>query len=131
MLSDDEWSALINKLRQLTESEKVKWEVGFIENELYLEVGDVTYWIESKDGDGVPPFDLTIRRKVDGSKAQEVDRLTSRGGPEVDRVPGTKVIPLWDIAKRMSEGGPQLAKSLLDQLSEIDPEPPHSYGAPF
>jgi hypothetical protein len=126
MFTDDEWVALISKLRQLTEEEKLQWSIN-TGGSVYTEINDVTYIIDSQDDDGAPPFVLHVRT---GSEIDwtEVDAITSIGGVEMARDPRTKVLPLQSIARRMALGGPQLAKRLLGDLERIDPTTPPIYG---
>jgi hypothetical protein len=89
---------------------------------LVTDVGDVTYVIASQDGDNYAPWVLRIRTG-EGSSWSEIDSLTSIGGDEYAFEPRTKIEPLRDLAFRISQGGPQLAKRLLDDLNRIDGEP--------
>lgn len=126
MFTDDEWVALISKLRQLTEEEKLSWSINH-DGGIYAEINDVTYLITSQDDDNAPPYVLGVRIGED-SDWSEVDTITSVAGTETVNDPRTKIMPLQSIARRMALGGPQLAKRLLGDLDRIDPTSPPKYG---
>jgi hypothetical protein len=130
VFTDEEWLALIRKLRQLTDAGRIKWEINDHDLSIYVEINDVTYLIDSADNDGVAPWVLHVRRGSDTSW-QEIDSITSR--PETwGANPRAKISDLRDIAFRMALGGPQLAQSLLAEMSQIDPTaPPAEDETPF
>lgn len=125
MFNDAEWSALVAKLHQLTDGNRVKWELdGF---ELSLRIGDVTYVITALDEDGVPPWVLHVRKHAEDPdtdyKWTEIDALRSKPGWNSGD-PQVQLLELRDLAYRMALGGPQLAQHLLDDLDRIDATPP-------
>ncbi|WP_285036893.1 hypothetical protein [Plantibacter sp. ME-Dv--P-095] len=129
MFSDEEWTRLIDKLRQLTELDKLEWNNNGLGG-LYVEVGDITYLMEPKDSDGVAPYVLRVRNGA-LTNWNEIDSIVSVPGPELATGPATKITPLWELALRISQGGPALAQNLLADLDQIEPTPPPSYGSPF
>lgn len=125
MLEASEWTALILKLRQLTDMEKLRWELQSPSGRLSTEINDTTYLIEARDDDNSAPFVLRIRT---GSETDwvEVDSLLSTAGFETSWEPGTLVIPLMDAASRAARGGSRVVAKLLADLNAIDPSDPDS-----
>lgn len=126
MFSNSEWNSLIDKLRHLTEGEKVKWVLDG--GALSTEIQGTTYIVESADEDGSAPWLLRVRTG-DVWDGQDIDELRSIGGFETQTDPRTKVTPLREIAYRMALGGPKFASRLLDDLAAIDPTEPPEYGS--
>ncbi|PWC03074.1 hypothetical protein [Agromyces badenianii] len=126
MFTDAEWVRLIDKLRQLTEQDKLKWEIN--SHMLSTTLGGVTYTIASKDRDGVAPWTLTVAEGSDPWASTQLDRIMSIGGPETQQEPRSKVAPLREAALRQAVGAAQLLDNLLADLNELDPTEPPTYG---
>lgn len=133
MFTEQEWAALIAKLRQLTELGKVSWEpAGLVD--LTLTLGNAKYQLSARDDDNQPPWRLTVYKVQDEFPYMErvVDSIDSDYSDESSEVPASLVPGLRDLAFRMSLGGPQLATDLLNDMLKLDPtEPPRFDGAPF
>lgn len=129
MFSDSDWVKILNKLRQLTELGKIKWSENG-RGDIYAEIGDVLYLIESKDHDGVAPWVLFVRKGSD-NEWSELGSLLSIGGVEIEDEPGTKIGPLREIAFRQATNADEIVSDLLASMNEIEPQSPPTYGAPF
>ncbi|QHF19546.1 hypothetical protein GTU71_00845 [Rathayibacter sp. VKM Ac-2762] len=133
MFSHSEWAILVSKLRQLTESGKVLWNLEG-NTSLSVTVGKTIYRLGARDEDDAPPWALYViqmSNKYTLEPERLIDTLNGEYGEESDVKPGTLVPGLRDVAYRMALGGPQLAKDLLSEMAAIDPTEPPKYGLPF
>jgi hypothetical protein len=129
MFDNGDWMTLLDKLRYLTEIEKVKWYKP-AEDTLALDVGDVCYVIYPRDRDGQAPWQFSVRQGSDG-EWNIVDELTSTGGPDVGTDAGTKIVPLKELAWRQANNTNNVIRGLMDELDSIDPGDPPAYSAVF
>jgi hypothetical protein len=121
MFTANEWSAILGKLREQTESGRAKWMANG-HHGAYLEVGDVTYVVHSRDYDGVAPWVLRVNKSNDPDDESDfitLDEIST--DPDVADLEG--LVPglesLKDLAFKSSAGGLDIVNDLLSGLDEL------------
>lgn len=116
MFNESEWAGLVERLLDLTKSGHATW-MSNSQNGYYLEVGDVTYVIQSKDRDGVPPYTLDVNQ---GPSEIDFETLASLSSDPKVVGPAGWLFELYEVAGRSTNNAPKVFKSLMDGLDALD-----------
>ncbi|MEU9643849.1 hypothetical protein [Streptomyces sp. NPDC048188] len=100
-------------LHRATINHRVEWTSNYPErpaaHDIYsLSLTRGTVEIQNRDGDGLPPFVLTIR----GEQGQIVDEVRTSGADQID----LKIAELFDLVANRSRNSDEVIDSLIDDL---------------
>jgi hypothetical protein len=104
---------LVESLHRATVDRRVEWASNYPErpaaHDIYsLSLTRGTVEIQNRDGDGLPPFILSIR----GEQGQIVDEIRTRGNDAID----LKIAELFDLISNRSRNSDEVIDSLIDDL---------------
>jgi hypothetical protein len=123
VLDNAEQLKVVKFLDRLTQSDKIAWQPNGQEASI-TDYGSHVYRLDSLDGDGVPPYRLSVRRKVQTGQqinqaeiAQVVMRTT--GDPKADVEINRALRELYELAYRKSRRKVSRIDDFLNELDEL------------
>ncbi len=122
VLEPEERSSLVRRLLRITQGENLKWSKPFAqENSFSASTGRYKFVIESRDGDGLPPYNLHVSR----GGFNEIDVIgTSLDPQNPDEVElNDNLETLYRLATRNALGVEKTVRELFDELDRLEPPP--------